>query len=63
MTPHANPAETVEAFAAHLNEGDLDAALAHYEPGAVFHPAPDGPPVAGAEAIREALTGFVALNR
>jgi ketosteroid isomerase-like protein len=60
-TPHT-PAETVEAFAAHLNDGDLEAALLHYEPGAVFHPTPDGPPVAGAEAIRGALTSFVALK-
>ena len=62
MSINATPAETVEAFATHLNEGNLEGALAHYEPGAVFHPVPDGPPVAGAEAIREALTGFVALK-
>jgi len=60
-TPHT-PAETIEAFASHLNDGDLEAALSHYEPGAVFHPAPEGPAVAGREAIREALIGFVALK-
>ena len=62
MTTSATPAETVEALATRLNEGDLEGALAHYEPGALFHPAPDGPPVAGADAIREALTGFVSLK-
>jgi ketosteroid isomerase-like protein len=62
VTTHLSPSETVEAFAAHLNDGDLDAAMSHYEPGAVFHPAAEGPPVAGTEAIREALTDFVALN-
>jgi ketosteroid isomerase-like protein len=62
VTTHLSPAETVEAFAAHLNAGDLDAALAHYEPAAVFHPDPEAPPVAGTEAIREALAGFVALE-
>lgn len=62
MSIHAGPAETVETFAERLNEGDLEGALAQYELRAVFHPVPDGPPVAGAEAIREALTGFVALK-
>ena len=44
-----------------LNAGDVEAALALYEPGATFVPEP-GKAVTGAEAIREVLYGFLALN-
>jgi ketosteroid isomerase-like protein len=37
-----------------LSDGDLDAALTYYQPHAVIAP-PAGPPVRGADAIRELL--------
>jgi uncharacterized protein (TIGR02246 family) len=56
------PAEAVETLAANLTAGDVDAAMAQYAPDAVFHPAPDQPPVSGPEAIRAAISAFVALK-
>jgi uncharacterized protein (TIGR02246 family) len=44
-----------------LNRGDVDAALALYEPEARFAPQP-GMEVTGVEEIRAALEGFVALK-
>jgi uncharacterized protein (TIGR02246 family) len=54
-------AEVIERFAAHLNEGDVDAALALYDEGAVFAVQPDQV-VRGRDQIRDALQGFAALN-
>jgi uncharacterized protein (TIGR02246 family) len=56
------PAGVVERFGDCLNRGDLDGALALYEPGAAFQAEPGGPPVRGTDAIREALNGFFALR-
>ena len=47
----------VEAF----NAGDLDALLALYEPGASLVPQP-GQVLTGAQALRAALEGFLALK-
>jgi ketosteroid isomerase-like protein len=60
--PHATtPSQAIESFSERLNAGDLEGALAHYEPGACFRPSPDGPPVHGRGAIRRALEAFLAL--
>lgn len=56
------PAAAIEGFGRCLNEGDLEGALSLYEPEAVFQFSPDEPPVRGMDAIREALTGFLALR-
>jgi len=56
------PAAVVERFGDCLNSGDLEGALALYEPDASFQAQPDQPPVRGREQIREALTGFFALD-
>ncbi|MGH3310045.1 MAG: YybH family protein [Streptomyces sp.] len=57
----STPAETIERFTHAVNEGDLETALALYEPDAVFQPAPDVPTVSGS-TIREALNDFFALK-
>jgi ketosteroid isomerase-like protein len=57
-TPHA----VIEAFSERVSAGDLEGALALYEPGAAFRPTPEGPPVHGGEAIRRALEAFLALS-
>lgn len=44
-----------------ISRGDLDVALALYEPDAVFLAEP-GKPVRGQQAIREVLQGFIALE-
>jgi uncharacterized protein (TIGR02246 family) len=56
-----SPEEVMRRFALHLNQGDVDAALALYEPDAAFAPEP-GAVVHGLHAIREALERFVALR-
>jgi len=56
-----SPEQTVQLFAQYLNTGDLDAALALYEPQATFLPEP-GVQVSGLDAIRAALQGFFALR-
>lgn len=50
-----------DAFAERLAAGDLDGALALYEPEATFAPQP-GQQVTGLEAIRAALEQFAALR-
>jgi uncharacterized protein (TIGR02246 family) len=52
----------IEEFAERLNARDLDGALALYEPGAAFQAQPGEPALRGADAIREALAGFLALE-
>ena len=44
-----------------INEGDLDAALELYEPQATFVPE-IGKTLAGTDAIREVIIGFIALD-
>ena len=60
--PTITPTDVIEAFARCLNNGDLEGALALYEPEAVFQASPDAPPIRGRDAIREALTGFIAMR-
>jgi uncharacterized protein (TIGR02246 family) len=55
------PEQVIEHFAASLNRGDVEAALALYEPEAAFAPRP-GEKVTGLEAIRSALQEFAALK-
>jgi uncharacterized protein (TIGR02246 family) len=56
-----HPERVIELFAAALNRGDVDSALALYDPEATFAPAP-GEEVQGLEAIRGALERFAALK-
>jgi uncharacterized protein (TIGR02246 family) len=56
-----NPDEIDALFEQALNAGDVDALLALYEPTATFTVEP-GTIVSGTAAIREALTGFLALK-
>jgi uncharacterized protein (TIGR02246 family) len=56
-TPEEVPLLFAQAFAA----GDLESAVALYEPEAAFVVQP-GEVVTGTEAIREALSGFLALE-
>ena len=59
--PARAPDQVVVQIIEALNAGDVEAALALYEPGATFVPEP-GKAVTGAEAIREVLNGFLALK-
>ena len=59
--PATNPEQVIQQFSQHLNEGNLEGALALYEPDATFAPRP-GEAVHGLDAIRSALAGFVALK-
>jgi uncharacterized protein (TIGR02246 family) len=59
--PASGPAETNELFCAAINAGDVDAALALYEPEACLVATP-GEPSIGLDAIRAALEGFVAAK-
>ncbi|HZN71123.1 MAG TPA: SgcJ/EcaC family oxidoreductase [Micromonosporaceae bacterium] len=61
-TAAMTPDEVVQLVAAALHDGRIDDALALYEPDAVFVPQPDAQPISGQDAIRAALTGFVALR-
>ena len=54
-------AELPAALADRLGAGDVDGALALYEPDATFAPQP-GAQVSGLDAIREALSQFAALK-
>jgi uncharacterized protein (TIGR02246 family) len=60
MTAHT-PTEAIELVSERISAGDVDGALAMYEPGAAFTPQP-GQVVVGAAAIRQALEGFTALQ-
>jgi uncharacterized protein (TIGR02246 family) len=56
-----SPERVIELFSQRMNCGDLEGALALYEPDATFAPEP-GTLVSGLEQIREALTQFLALE-
>jgi len=58
--PAHKPEELDELFAQALNSGDLDALVALYEPQACFNSEP-GQVVTGPQAIRETLSGFLAM--
>jgi len=60
-TGTATAAALPDALAQRLADGDLDGALGLYEPEATFAPQP-GAQVTGRDAIREALTQFIALR-
>ena len=55
------PETVIERFAELLAEGDIDAMIDLYEPGAAFAPQP-GEAVTGRDEIRAALEGFVAIK-
>ena len=55
------PEELDALFSRALNAGDIEALMKLYEPQAVLRPAP-GQAIQGAAAIREALSGFLALK-
>jgi uncharacterized protein (TIGR02246 family) len=57
----ASPEQVLELFSSALNSGDVDAAVALYEPEATFMPRP-GEEVTGLREIRSALDRFVALE-
>ena len=59
--PARTPEECDELVGKALMEGDLEAALALYEPGASFV-VEGGKIVSGTEAIRQVLSGFIALD-
>lgn len=56
-----SPEEIDRLFCSALNEGNLDALVALYEPQAALSPEP-GKAVVGTKAIREALSAFVATK-
>jgi uncharacterized protein (TIGR02246 family) len=55
------PTRTVELVSQRISAGDVDGAVALYEPEAAFTPQP-GQVVTGAAAIRQALASFTALK-
>ena len=59
--PARRPEETDLLIMEALNAGDLEAVLALYESDATFVPEP-GKPATGLLAIREAVSGFLALK-
>lgn len=59
--PARTPDDVVRQIIAAVNTGDIEAALALYEPGATFVPEP-GKAVTGVDAIRGELNGFLALK-
>jgi uncharacterized protein (TIGR02246 family) len=61
-TPRATtPAEAIELFAERMSNGDVDGAMALYDPEAVFAPEP-GAQIKGRDGIRAALEGFASLR-
>ena len=61
-TTATTPAEVISLLSAALQEGRVADALALYEPDAVFVPQPNAQPLAGREAIEQALTQYAALR-
>ena len=59
--PATSPEQAVQQLSQRLSDGDLEGALALYEPDATFVPQP-GRAAYGLDAIRSALTGFVRLR-
>jgi uncharacterized protein (TIGR02246 family) len=60
MTAHT-PDQAVTLVAERISAGDVEGAIALYEPRAAFSPQP-GQTVTGLAAIRDALEGFTALK-
>jgi uncharacterized protein (TIGR02246 family) len=61
MTEIETPDGVIRRFSERLNEGDVDGALALYDPEATFVAEP-GTSVSGTEEIRAALERFAALE-
>jgi len=61
-TTATTPAEVISLMSAALQDGRVADALSLYEPDAVFVPQPNAQPIAGREAIEQALTQFAALR-
>jgi ketosteroid isomerase-like protein len=61
-TTATTPAEVISLPSAALQDGRIADALALFEPDAVFVPQPNAQPLAGREAIEQALTQFAALR-
>ncbi len=59
--PASTPEEVQRLFAEAFDAGDVDAAIELYEPNATLVIQPGEEPVRGAEAIREALNGFLSM--
>ena len=59
--PAHTPEELDELFTQAVNAGDIEAVIKLYEPAASLTMQP-GQVVSGAKAIREALSGFVAMK-
>lgn len=59
--PGQSPKDTVNSLMEAMNRGDVDAAVALYEPGATLVVEP-GTLATGAEALRKALEGFISLK-
>lgn len=59
--PARKPEELDVLFADAINARDIEALIKLYEPGASLMPEP-GEIVSGAKAIREALSGFLAMK-
>src|SRR6266699_3211325 len=59
--PARTPEEVHELFAQYFSAADLESVMSLYEPGAMSVPQ-SGPPVSGLAAIREAMSGFLALK-
>ena len=57
----STPKEMIDTFFDRFNAGDVEAVLALYEPDAAFVDEP-GKVVRGTDALRESLTGFLALK-
>ena len=56
-----SPEQVIQQFSLYLSDGNLEGALAPYEPDATFAFQP-GEVVQGLDAIRSALAGFVTLK-
>ena len=59
--PANTPADVDHQLIAAINAGDVDSAVRCYKPGAALVSEP-GTTVVGTEAIREVLTGFMAIK-
>jgi ketosteroid isomerase-like protein len=59
--PAYKPEELDVLFAQGINAGDIEAVIRLYEPGACLMPDP-GQVVSGTKAVREALSGFLAMK-
>jgi len=56
-----SPVDTIHRLVAAINSGNLDAAVALYEPSGVLL-SPEGAPARGTAELRAALGGFIAMK-